>query len=43
MIEYGIESVYDTTLKRINRGHDYAVTQKTIEKHTVMAFHAEGI
>lgn len=32
MIEYGIESVYDTTLKRINRGHDYAVTQKTIEK-----------
>jgi radical SAM protein (TIGR01212 family) len=23
-IEYGLESIHDTTLKRINRGHDYA-------------------
>lgn len=31
MIEYGIESVYDATLQRINRGHDFATTQKAIE------------
>ena len=24
IVEYGIESVYDKTLERINRGHDYA-------------------
>ena len=27
LIEYGIESVYDRTLLRINRGHDFACTQ----------------
>lgn len=26
IVEYGIESVYDKTLKRINRGHDHAAT-----------------
>ncbi len=32
MIEYGIESVYDTTLQRINRGHDFAATRDAVEK-----------
>ena len=30
MIEYGIESVHDETLKRINRGHDYASAEKAV-------------
>ncbi len=29
-IEYGIESVYDSTLKRINRGHTYAQTEDAV-------------
>lgn len=32
MLEYGVESVYDTTLKLVNRGHDFATAQRTIEK-----------
>ena len=31
IIEYGIESVYDKTLLRINRGHNYEKTRETIE------------
>lgn len=31
IVEYGIESIYDRTLLRINRGHDYACTQRAIE------------
>ena len=31
IVEYGIESIYDRTLQRINRGHDYACTQRAIE------------
>lgn len=30
MLEYGVESVYDETLKRVNRGHDFATAQKAI-------------
>lgn len=29
-VEYGIESCYDRTLKAINRGHDFACTQRAI-------------
>jgi len=29
-IEYGIESCYDETLQRINRGHDFATAQKAV-------------
>ncbi|MCR4829372.1 MAG: TIGR01212 family radical SAM protein [Bacteroidales bacterium] len=29
-VEYGIESCYDTTLARINRGHDFGATQRAI-------------
>lgn len=32
LVEYGIESVYDKTLIRINRGHDFACTAKTIRR-----------
>ena len=32
MLEYGVESVFDETLKRVNRGHDFATAQKAIEK-----------
>lgn len=30
-VEYGIESVYDRTLRRINRGHDFACAQRAVE------------
>lgn len=30
-IEYGVESCYDTTLRDINRGHDFATARKAIE------------
>ena len=30
LVEYGIESVYDKTLRRINRGHDYACTEDAV-------------
>ena len=32
MLEYGVESVYDETLRLVNRGHDFATAQKAIEK-----------
>ncbi len=32
MVEYGIESVSDVTLKRINRGHDFATAVKAVEE-----------
>lgn len=31
-LEYGIQSIYDETLARINRGHDYANVKEWIEK-----------
>jgi len=31
VLEYGIESVYDETLKRVNRGHDFAAAKKAVE------------
>lgn len=31
MVEYGIESCYDSTLLRVNRGHDFACTKQAIE------------
>lgn len=30
MLEYGVESCYDSTLKRINRGHDFATAERAI-------------
>lgn len=31
-VEYGIESVYDATLERVNRGHTFACTKDAIEE-----------
>ncbi|HTX88539.1 MAG TPA: TIGR01212 family radical SAM protein [Bacteroidales bacterium] len=31
-VEYGIESIYDRTLERINRGHDFATSREMLEK-----------
>ena len=31
-VEYGIESCYDRTLRRINRGHDFNLSREVIEK-----------
>ena len=30
MLEYGVESVYDEALKRVNRGHNFATAEKAI-------------
>lgn len=32
IVEYGIESTYDKTLVRINRGHDFLCTRNTVER-----------
>lgn len=32
LVEYGIETTNDRTLKRINRGHTYAQTKETVER-----------
>lgn len=32
IVEYGIESANDETLKRINRGHDFACVRDTVER-----------
>lgn len=31
VVEYGIESCHDSTLQRINRGHDFATARKAVE------------
>lgn len=31
IVEYGIESVYDTTLRHVNRGHDFATAKRAVE------------
>ena len=31
IVEYGIESVYDATLKHVNRGHDFATAKRAVE------------
>lgn len=30
LLEYGVESVYDETLKRVHRGHDFATAERAI-------------
>lgn len=32
LVEYGVESVYDKTLLRVNRGHDFAAVQDTMRR-----------
>lgn len=31
IVEYGIESCYDETLRRVNRGHDFAAARRAVE------------
>lgn len=39
IVEYGIESIYDKTLQRINRGHNYATAKEAIEKTAQSKIH----
>ena len=38
-VEYGVEACNDTTLRRINRGHDFATAQRTIEQTAQRGIH----
>ncbi len=42
ILEYGVESVYDHTLTRVNRGHDFATAKKAIELTHKYGFHCGG-
>ena len=42
ILELGIESVYDTTLKRVNRGHTFACVKNAIEIVHKYGFHCGG-
>ena len=42
ILELGIESVYDQTLKRVNRGHDFATVRNAIELVHSYGFHCGG-
>jgi uncharacterized protein len=39
IIEYGVESVYNKTLRRINRGHDFECSKKVIEETARLGVH----
>lgn len=39
IIEYGIESCYDTTLQAINRGHDFACARRAVEATAARGIH----
>lgn len=39
IVEYGIESCYDKTLQRINRGHDFATAVKAVEATATRGLH----
>lgn len=39
MIEYGVESIYDTTLQRINRGHTFRQSADAIERTHAAGLH----
>ncbi len=38
-IEYGIESCYDRTLKKVNRGHDFATARRAVEMTAARNIH----
>jgi uncharacterized protein len=42
IVEYGIESCYDKTLKAINRGHDFATSVAAIKKTAGMGIRTGG-
>lgn len=39
IVEYGIESCYDKTLQRINRGHDFATAVRAVEATAARGLH----
>ena len=39
ILEYGVESCYDSTLERINRGHDFATARRAIEMTAQRGIH----
>ena len=39
IVEYGIESCYDSVLKRINRGHDFETARKAVELTAAKGIH----
>ena len=41
-LEFGIESVYDSTLLRVNRGHNFTATRKAFEMAAEAGFEAGG-
>ena len=41
-LEYGIESVYDETLRIINRGHDFACTARAFRRTREFGLHVSG-
>ncbi len=41
-IEYGVESAHDETLRLINRGHDFACTEKAIRETAARGIHVCG-
>ena len=41
-VEYGIESCYDETLRRIRRGHDFACTERAIRNTAERGLHVGG-
>ena len=38
-IEYGIESCYDETLRRVNRGHDFETARRAVEQTAARGLH----
>lgn len=42
LVEYGIESTYDETLRRINRGHTFAETETAIKRTSDRGIHVGG-
>ena len=38
-VEYGIESVFDETLRRVNRGHDFATARRAVEMTAERGLH----
>lgn len=41
-VEYGIESCYDRTLQAVNRGHDFAATQRALRLTAQRGLHCGG-
>ena len=39
ILEYGVESCYDTTLRNINRGHDFATAERAIKMTAERGIH----